>query len=108
MSENNVVLVTGVSSGIGRATSEMLSEQGFKAYGTMRRPNEAEVWPGKVELVQLDVRDEESVRFCVKTAGETTDRVGPTSALPMPVSLFRLNRLKYNNAKRGLETGYSR
>jgi NAD(P)-dependent dehydrogenase (short-subunit alcohol dehydrogenase family) len=78
MDEKNVALVTGVSSGIGRATAELLSERGFKVFGTMRRPNGADAKPGPVELVQLDVRNDESVVSCVRTV---LDRAGRIDAL---------------------------
>ena len=55
-----VALVTGVSSGIGRATATLLSSRGFRVFGTMRNPSDTSTWLGDVELVRLDVRDEES------------------------------------------------
>jgi NAD(P)-dependent dehydrogenase (short-subunit alcohol dehydrogenase family) len=78
MGEKNVALVTGVSSGIGRATAELLSERGFRVFGTMRRPGETDERPINVERVQLDVRDQESVRSCVRTV---LDRAGRIDAL---------------------------
>ena len=73
MGEKNVALVTGVSSGIGRATAELLSERGFRVFGTMRRPGETD--SRNVELVQLDVRDEESVATCVRTVLDRASRI---------------------------------
>lgn len=40
MTREKTALVTGVSSGIGRATATLLSGRGFRVFGTMRRPNE--------------------------------------------------------------------
>ncbi len=67
MTREKVALVTGVSSGIGRATATLLSDRGFRVFGTMRRLSETNERLGNVELVRLDVRDEESVRSCVAT-----------------------------------------
>ena len=66
MSQEKVALVTGVSSGIGQVIATVLSRRGFRVFGTMRRP-EGGGPLGAVELVRLDVRDEESVRGCVRT-----------------------------------------
>src|SRR5437660_3139052 len=63
MLKDNVALVTGVSSGIGRATAELLAQHGFRVFGTMRRPGENA--PSGVEVLPLDVREDASVRSCV-------------------------------------------
>lgn len=78
MSEKNVVLITGVSSGIGKATAEFLSKQGFRVFGTMRKPHETDSRSADVELVQLDVREDASVRSCVQ---KVLDRAGRIDAL---------------------------
>jgi NAD(P)-dependent dehydrogenase (short-subunit alcohol dehydrogenase family) len=77
MSQEKVVLVTGVSSGIGRAIAGLIPRHGFRVFGTARnagpkRPLE------EVELIQVDVRDEDSVRSCVQTV---LDRAGRIDAL---------------------------
>ncbi len=59
-----VALVTGVSSGIGKATAARLSKIGFRTFGTVRTPTAAE---GNFELVRLDVRDSGSVKESVAT-----------------------------------------
>lgn len=61
MSKAEVVLITGVSSGIGRATAILLARQGCRVFGTVRSQQAAQAIPG-VELVEMDVRDEASVR----------------------------------------------
>src|SRR3989442_14725584 len=78
MNDKKVALVTGVSSGIGRATATLLSGRGFRVFGTMRKPSEINGPLEGVELVRLDVRDEESVRSCVRTV---LDRAGRIDAL---------------------------
>ena len=78
MSRKNTALVTGVSSGIGRATAELLSQRGFRVFGTTRRPSEADERLEGVEIIPLDVRDEDSVRSCVRSVLE---RAGGIDAL---------------------------
>src|SRR5712692_5112887 len=78
MTREKVALVTGVSSGIGQATASLLVDRGFRVFGTMRKPSGTDGQLANVELVRLDVRDEESVRSCVRTV---LDRAGRIDAL---------------------------
>jgi NAD(P)-dependent dehydrogenase (short-subunit alcohol dehydrogenase family) len=75
MKEQKVALVTGVSSGIGRATATALAEEGFRTFGTMRDATKVSQGPRKVELVPLDVRDEGSIRSAVNTVLERAGRI---------------------------------
>ena len=62
-----IVLVTGASSGIGRATVEACAARGWSVAATMRRPEDAAdlaMLPG-VALLPLDVTSEESVASAV-------------------------------------------
>lgn len=61
MQEPIVVVVTGVSSGIGRAAAKKFAEQGCKVFGTVRNTSTAPPLPG-VQLVEMDVRDGASVQ----------------------------------------------
>lgn len=67
MSTEQVVLVTGASSGIGRAIAERLAHNGFRVFGAARGSSEISKYPAGVETVRLDVRDAASVRSCVET-----------------------------------------
>jgi NAD(P)-dependent dehydrogenase (short-subunit alcohol dehydrogenase family) len=69
-------LVTGASSGIGAATTDLLSSQGWRVFGASRRPP-ASAQPG-VEWIEMDVRDEASVRAGVALA---SGRAGQLDAL---------------------------
>jgi NAD(P)-dependent dehydrogenase (short-subunit alcohol dehydrogenase family) len=74
MSEKKVVLITGVSSGIGQATARLLAQRDFTIFGTARNPSGVETIPG-VEVLPLDVRSDESVNTCVDTALKRAGRL---------------------------------
>src|SRR5215472_9918919 len=78
MSQEKVAVITGVSSGIGRAIAGLLSQIGFRVFGTARGKVEPKGPLEEVELVSLDVRDDDSVRSCVRTV---VDRAGRIDAL---------------------------
>jgi NADP-dependent 3-hydroxy acid dehydrogenase YdfG len=61
MSKSNVVVVTGVLSGIGRVTAGKLAKQGCQMFGTVRNIAKAVPLPG-VQLVEMDVSDDVSVQ----------------------------------------------
>ena len=60
-SQKRVVLVTGASSGIGRACAEFLAGSGYRVYGASRRSAASSL----VESISMDVRDDASVRDAV-------------------------------------------
>jgi len=65
MSNQTVVLITGASSGVGQSTARLLSQRGYKVFGTSRNPAGAESIPA-VEMLPLDVRSDDSVKTCVE------------------------------------------
>lgn len=61
MSDSKVVVITGVSSGIGRAAAAKFAERDCRVFGTVRNIAAALPVPG-VELVEMDIRDDVSVQ----------------------------------------------
>ena len=66
-------IVTGASTGIGRATAEALAKKGFTVFGTSRRA--ANTGPKQVSMLACDVTDDESVRGMVATVLSRTGRI---------------------------------
>ena len=72
-----VALVTGASSGIGRAAALALGDKGFAVVGTSRRSANATAPPG-VEFLELDVASDESVHSLI---GQVLERFGRIDVL---------------------------
>jgi NAD(P)-dependent dehydrogenase (short-subunit alcohol dehydrogenase family) len=69
-----VVLITGTSSGIGRAIASAFAAKGFEVFGTSRNPQRNEPIAG-VELLPLDVSDQASVASAVSTVIQRAGRI---------------------------------
>lgn len=67
-----VILITGVSSGFGRAMALELAAKGHKVYGTIRR--EMPALPG-VTYVNAEVQNEDSVRQAVEAVMQAEGRI---------------------------------
>lgn len=71
------VLITGCSTGIGRATAEHLAAQGWKVYATARRPDTiADLEAKGCVTMALDVTDEASMRAAVDAVEAAEGSVG--------------------------------
>lgn len=68
-----IALVTGASSGIGRATAEALSRAGYRVYGTTRSAAPADA--GAVRMLTCDVTDQVSVETCVAQVLKDAGRI---------------------------------
>ncbi|MFV3368821.1 oxidoreductase [Pseudomonas sp. NY15435] len=60
MSNSPVVVITGVSSGIGRQAGERFAKLGCRVFGTVRNLATAQPIAG-VEMIQMDIRDNASI-----------------------------------------------
>jgi NAD(P)-dependent dehydrogenase (short-subunit alcohol dehydrogenase family) len=76
VNDKKVILVTGVSSGIGEMTARALVRDGYRVFGTVRSAVAAV--PEGVERLVLDVRDEASIEAAV---GEILARAGRIDGL---------------------------
>lgn len=74
MSNSKVVVITGVSSGIGRATAAKFALRGCRVFGTVRNLPRTQPIAG-VELVQMDIRDEASVQQGIETIIRRAERI---------------------------------
>ncbi|WP_280363663.1 SDR family oxidoreductase [Nocardia wallacei] len=105
MPSTRIAVVTGASSGIGRATAAALADHGFRVIGTSRNPDtipDGDRVPG-IDYRALDLTDDDSVQRFVSTldtvdvlvnnAGES--QAGPLADLPGDAvnRLFQLNVL---------------
>ena len=82
MSNSDVAVVTGANSGIGRATALHLAEHGYTVYGTVRSVDRAakvlDEAAGRgvtIELAELDIADDESVRVGFRDILERAGRI---------------------------------
>ncbi|RZF55887.1 oxidoreductase [Acinetobacter halotolerans] len=64
MSTSQVIVVTGVSSGIGQVTAVKFAELGHRVFGTVRNIEKTKPI-ANVELVKMDISDEDSVQHAI-------------------------------------------
>ena len=74
---SQAILITGCSSGIGRATAERLADRGFAVYATARRPESiAGLEARGCRILALDVTDEASMQAAVAAVTAEHGAVG--------------------------------
>ncbi len=76
-SASRAVLITGCSTGIGRATAKYLAERGLTVYATARKVDSIQdLEEHGCRVLQLDVTDEESMQSAVAAVEEQEGAVG--------------------------------
>lgn len=91
------ILITGASSGYGKATAEFFMSRGWNVVATMRRPDPAlfDDRSGRLRVLPLDVTSDESIAALIDAAGPidvlvNNAGVGGVGAFEaMPMSLVR-------------------
>jgi NAD(P)-dependent dehydrogenase (short-subunit alcohol dehydrogenase family) len=74
---SKAVLITGCSSGIGRATAQRLAKSGWTVYATARQPDAiADLRDSGCRTMALDVTDEDSMRAAVEAVEQAEGAVG--------------------------------
>jgi short-subunit dehydrogenase len=61
---NRVVMITGASSGIGKACAEYLNQKGYQVFGTSRKIKDST--NNTFELIKMDINDDKSVEQGIK------------------------------------------
>jgi NAD(P)-dependent dehydrogenase (short-subunit alcohol dehydrogenase family) len=73
---SETVLITGCSTGIGRATAEHLADRGMTVYATARRLDSIGDLEGRCKLLELDVTDDGSMKAAVEAVEREEGAVG--------------------------------
>jgi NAD(P)-dependent dehydrogenase (short-subunit alcohol dehydrogenase family) len=67
-----VILISGISSGFGRQTAQLLAEKGHSVYGTIRKDCEVNIIPN---VIRMDLTDTGSIKKAVETVIEKEGRI---------------------------------
>jgi short-subunit dehydrogenase len=102
---DNVILITGASSGIGQATARLLAQHGLRVYGTSRSPSSSETVAG-VEMVQLDVRSADAVNACIDAVISQAGRVDVLINNAGYVSAGAIEEFSLDEAEAQFETNF--
>ena len=74
--ENQIVVITGCSSGIGRALAREFKKQGYQTYATARRPESLDQLKTEgFQILQLDVTDQQSIQNAINVVIEREGRL---------------------------------
>jgi len=72
--QDNVIVITGATSGIGKITCEFLHGKGFTVYGTSRQLEARDSLP-PYKFKQLDIGNTDSVNTCIKDIIKETGKI---------------------------------
>ncbi len=102
MEKAKVVLITGASTGIGKAIALEMRRRGWRVFATVRKGSDVldltKAGRGMIEPLVMDVRDEESVNRAIKTVEERAGRLDALInnagvAVPGPLEMLSTDQL---------------
>lgn len=102
MEKAKVVLITGASTGIGKAVALELRRRGWRVFATVRKGSDAleltKIGRGMIEPLVMDVRDEASVYRAIGTIQERAGRLDALVnnagvAIPGPLEMLPTDKL---------------
>lgn len=105
MSMGKTVLITGVSSGIGRSIARKLAGDGHKVIGTARNPQTIDQIEG-VEILPLDVRVDASVAACIRAVLDRNPRIDVLINNAGYVMIGAVEEVSIEEAKAQFETNF--
>jgi len=100
-----VALITGTSSGIGRATAALLAKSGYRVFGAARNIPSGEPIPN-VEFLQLDVRHDESAKEAVRSLLSRAGRIDALVNNAGYTLIGSLEETSIEEAKQVFETNF--
>lgn len=74
-SQNQVVVITGASRGVGLASAECLAKQGFTVYGTVRHSSKVPYSTKNLHFLPVDLMNENSIQAAVQTILENEGHI---------------------------------
>jgi len=72
--KSKVILITGASSGIGKASAEYLAQQGYTVFGTSRYPGSYPK-PNDYKMLQMDVTEPDSIQTAVNQIIDSESKI---------------------------------
>lgn len=102
MEKAKVVLITGASTGIGKAVALELRQRGWRVFATVRKGSDAldltKAGRGMIEPIVMDVRDEASVTRAITTIQDRAGRLDALVnnagvAIPGPLEMLPTDKL---------------